>query len=108
MAKVASAYYGIALPSVTSGWLADWFIRKGYTPTLVRKAEMVTGQTIAGIALVGCVLASSRWYLLWLVPLGLASGAARAGPLTFAQSLAGPHATGNGQDCRTDLQILRV
>ncbi len=95
MVKIASAYYGIeALSSVTSGWLADLFIRKGYTPTLVRKAAMVTGQTIAGTALVGCVLASSQWYLLWLVPLGLGSGAARAGPLTFAQSLAGPHATG--------------
>jgi MFS transporter, ACS family, D-galactonate transporter len=95
MAKIASAYYGIeALSAVTAGWLADLFIRKGYTPTLVRKAEMVAGQTIAGIALVGCVLTSSQWYLSWLVPLGIGSGAARAGPLTFAQTLAGPHATG--------------
>jgi MFS family permease len=95
MTKIASAYYGIeALSSVTAGWLADLFIRKGYTPTLVRKSEMVAGQTTAAIALVGCALATSQSYLLWLVPLGIGSGAARAGPLTFAQSLAGPHATG--------------
>lgn len=95
MAKIASAYYAIeALSSVTAGWLADLFIRKGYTPTFVRKVEMVAGQTTAGIALVGCALTSSQWYLPWLVPLGIGSGAARAGPLTFAQSLAGPHATG--------------
>jgi ACS family D-galactonate transporter-like MFS transporter len=95
MAKIASAYYGIeALSAVTAGWLADLFIRKGYAPTLVRKAEMIAGQTIAGIALVACVLTSSPWYLSWLIPLGIGSGTARAGPLTFAQSLAGPHATG--------------
>lgn len=95
MTKIASAYYAIeALSSVTAGWLADLFIRKGYTPTFVRKVEMIAGQTIAGMALVGCVHASSPWYLLWLAPLGIGSGAARAGPLTFAQSLAGPHATG--------------
>lgn len=95
MAKIASAYYAIeALSSLTAGWLADVFIRKGYTPTFVRKAEMVAGQTMAAIGLVGCVLANSHWYLVWLVPLGIGSGSARAGPLTFAQSLAGPHATG--------------
>src|SRR5260370_11929202 len=89
MAKVASAYYAIeALSAITTGWLSDSFIRSGFTPTLVRKSAMAIGHTIAAIALVGCALTSSQWYLSWLVPLGICSGAARACPLTFAQSLA--------------------
>jgi len=95
MAKIASAYYAIeALSAITTGWLSDSSIRSGYTPTLVRKATMAMSHTIAGIALTGCVLADSQWYRLCLVALGIGSGAARAGPLVFTQSLAGPHATG--------------
>jgi cyanate permease len=55
---------------------------------------MASGQTIAAIALVGCVLASSSWYLLCLAAIGVGSGAGRAGSLLFSQTLAGPHATG--------------
>jgi ACS family D-galactonate transporter-like MFS transporter len=95
MVKVASAYYMIeALSAVTTGWLSDFFLRRGHTPTLVRKSAMASGQTIAAIALVGCVLASSSWYLLCLAAIGVGSGAGRAGSLLFSQTLAGPHATG--------------
>jgi|SRR5580704_12541963 ACS family D-galactonate transporter-like MFS transporter len=55
---------------------------------------MASGQTIAAIALVGCVLANSSWYLLCLAAIGVGSGAGRAGSLVFSQTLAGPHATG--------------
>jgi len=90
MVKVASAYYMIeALSAVTTGWL-----RRAHTPTLVRKSAMASGQTIATIALVGCVLANSSWYLLCLAAIGVGSGAGRAGSLVFSQTLAGPHATG--------------
>ena len=95
MAKIASAYYAIeALSAITTGWFSDFFIRRGYTPTLVRKSAMAIGHTIAGIALAGCALANSQWYLLCLVAIGIGCGAARAGPFAFSQTLAGPHATG--------------
>src|SRR5580700_3320792 len=55
---------------------------------------MASGQTIAAIALVGCVLVTSSWYLLCLAAIGVGSGAGRAGSLVFSQTLAGPHATG--------------
>ena len=55
---------------------------------------MAIGHTIAAIALVGCALANSPWYLLCLVAIGVGSGAGGAGPLAFSQTLAGPHATG--------------
>ena len=35
MVKVASAYYTIeALSAITTGWLSDFFLRRGHTPTL--------------------------------------------------------------------------
>jgi ACS family D-galactonate transporter-like MFS transporter len=95
MVKVASAYYAIeALSAITTGWLSDFFLRRGYTPTQVRKSAMAIGQTLGAIALAGCALASSSWYLFCLVAIGVGSGAGRAGSLVFSQTLAGPRATG--------------
>jgi ACS family D-galactonate transporter-like MFS transporter len=95
MAKIASAYYAIeALSAITTGWFSDFFIRRGHTPTLVRKSAMAIGHTIAGIALAGCAMANSQWYLLCLAAIGVGCGTARAGPFAFSQTLAGPHATG--------------
>ena len=95
MVKVASAYYAIeGLSAIATGWLSDFFVRRGHTPTLVRKSAMASGQTIAAIALAGCMLATSSWYLLCLAAIGVGSGAGRAGSLVFSQTLAGPHATG--------------
>ena len=95
MAKIASAYYAIeGLSAITTGWFSDFFIRRSYTPTLVRKSAMAVGHTIAGIALAVCALTNSQWYLLSLVAIGIGCGAARAGPFAFSQTLAGPRATG--------------
>ncbi len=95
MVKVASAYYAIeGLSAITTGWVSDFFLRRGHTPTLVRKSAMASGQTIAAIALAGCALTTSSWYLLCLAAIGVGSGAGRAGSLVFSQTLAGPHATG--------------
>jgi ACS family D-galactonate transporter-like MFS transporter len=95
MAKVASAYYAIeGLSAITTGWFSDLFIRRSYTPTLVRKSAMAIGHTIAAIALAGCAVATSQWYLLCLVGVGIGCGTARAGPFAFSQTLAGAQATG--------------
>jgi ACS family D-galactonate transporter-like MFS transporter len=95
MAKVASAYYAIeGLSAIMAGWYSDFFIRRNYTPTLVRKSAMAIGHVIAAIALAGCAMATSHWYLLCLVAVGIGCGTARAGPFAFSQTLAGRHATG--------------
>jgi len=95
MAKVASAYYAIeGLSAITTGWFSDFFIRRSHTPTLVRKSAMAIGHTIAAIALAGCAMATSQWYLLCLAAVGIGCGTARAGPFAFSQTLAGPRATG--------------
>ena len=95
MVKIASAYYLIdALSAITTGWLSDSFIRRGYTPTRVRKSAMAIGHMIAAIALAGCALANSQWYLAYLVAIGVGEGVAGSGPFAFSQTLAGPHAAG--------------
>ena len=95
MAKIASAYYATeALSAITTGGLSDFFIRGGYTPTLVRKSAMAIGHIIAAVALMGCALATSQWYVVCLFAVGIGSGAAGSGPFVFSQTLAGPHATG--------------
>jgi ACS family D-galactonate transporter-like MFS transporter len=95
MAKVASAYYAIeGLSAITTGWFSDFFIRRSYKTTLVRKSAMAVGHTIAAIALAGCALVNFHWYLFCLAAVGIGCGTARAGPFAFSQTLAGPRATG--------------
>jgi MFS family permease len=95
MVKIATTYYMTdALSAVATGWLADSCIRRGHTPTLVRKSAMVVGHLIAAIALTAGALANSHWFLVCLVAIGVGEGVAGAGPFAFSQTLAGPHATG--------------
>jgi ACS family D-galactonate transporter-like MFS transporter len=95
MVKIASAYYTVeALLAITTGWLSDFFIRRGSTPTRVRKSAMAIGHTLAAVALMGCALAASQWYLVYLISVGIGSGIAGMGTFAFSQTLAGPHATG--------------
>ena len=95
MVKIASVYYTVeALSALTTGWLSDFFIRLGSSPTRVRKSAMAIGHTLAAVALVGCALANSQWYLGCLIAVGIGSGTAGMGTFAFGQTLAGPHATG--------------
>jgi ACS family D-galactonate transporter-like MFS transporter len=107
MAKVASAYYAVeGLSATTTGWFSDFFIRRSYTPTLVRKSAMAIGHTIAAIALAGCAMATTQWYLLCLIAVGIGCGTARAGPFAFSQTLAGSHATGKWTDLQNGFANL--
>ena len=95
MAGVAGLYYSVdAASAITTGWLQDFFIRNGYTPTLVRKAAMAIGFSIAAVALAGCALAGSSSFLPWLLAAGVGCGATGPGLLAFPQTLAGSHAVG--------------
>jgi ACS family D-galactonate transporter-like MFS transporter len=93
--QIASAYYAIeALSAITTGWISDFLIRRGSTPTRVRKSAMAIGHTRAAVALMGWALAASQWFLVCLVAVGIGSGTAGMGTFAFSQTLAAPHATG--------------
>jgi ACS family D-galactonate transporter-like MFS transporter len=94
MTMTASVYYLVdAVSAVTTGWLSDFWIRQGYTPTLVRKTAMAIGLVTAAIAMTACA-ARPHTYLPWLIAVGVGSGIASAGIFAFSQTLAGPEAAG--------------
>src|SRR5438046_9957414 len=94
MARTASIYYLVnAVSAIATGLLSEVWIRKGYTPTLVRKTVMAIGYTIACVAMVGFA-AGPQIYLPWLMAAGVGCGMVGSGIFAFTQTLPGPHAAG--------------
>jgi ACS family D-galactonate transporter-like MFS transporter len=95
MTGVAGVYYSVdALSAIASGWLQDFWIRHGYTPTLVRKSAMAIGFSVAAVAIAGCAVAGPKTYLPWLMAAGVGCGMTGPGLFTFPQTLAGTQAVG--------------
>ncbi len=95
MAVTASVYYVVdAASAIATGWFSDFWIRRGFTPTWVRKSAMLIGHTTAALALAGCALAGPHTYLAWLLVAGVGSGMSGSGIYAFCQILAGPKAAG--------------
>jgi MFS family permease len=95
MAKTAGAYYLVdAAVALTTGYLADVFIRRGRSVTFVRKLAMAVGHVLVAAGFLGCAAAGQGSYLVWLLILALGSGISGAGIFAFSQTLAGPIATG--------------
>jgi MFS transporter, ACS family, D-galactonate transporter len=97
MAKVAGAYYLMdSLAAISTGWLQDFCIRSGFTPTLVRKTAMALGFLVAVVGLLGCATAASApdSYFPWLLAAGFGCGATSPGIFAFPQRIAGPRFVG--------------
>jgi MFS transporter, ACS family, D-galactonate transporter len=95
MALVAGLCYGVdAISAVSTGWLQDFAIRSGNSPTIVRKSAMVIGFGMAAIGLVLAPLAGARSYIPWLLAAGFGCGMTGPGLYTFPQTLAGREAVG--------------
>jgi MFS transporter, ACS family, D-galactonate transporter len=95
MALVTGFCYGAdAISVVSAGWLQDLAIRRGYSPTVVRKSAMAIGLSMAAVGLIGVALASDDLYIFWLLAVGFSCGVSGPGLYTFPQTLAGPEAVG--------------
>jgi len=95
MTGVAGLYYSVdAVSAIAFGWLQDFWIRRGYTLTLVRKSAMAIGFSIAAVAIGGCAVAGPNTYVLWLMAAGVGCGMTGPGLFTFPQTLAGTQAVG--------------
>ena len=95
MARVAGLYYSVdAVSAIATGFLQDFGVRKGFTPTVVRKSAMALAFLISAVAVLGCAVASPQTYLYWLMAAGVGCGMTSPGIFTFCQTLAGPHAVG--------------
>ena len=95
MTRTAGLYYLVdACSAMLAGWLQDLYIRKGYSPTLVRKTAMAIGFSLGAIAILACALAGPRGYVAWLMIAGIGCGTTGPGIYAFCQTLAGPQAVG--------------
>jgi ACS family D-galactonate transporter-like MFS transporter len=95
MPIVASLYFVVdAISCLTTGAVADHFIRRGHSTTRARKTAMAIGHTTAVIALTGLAFAGPDHYMPWMFAVGAASGMSSAGVFAFAQTLAGPETAG--------------
>jgi MFS transporter, ACS family, D-galactonate transporter len=95
MAYVTGIGYALAATaSLFAGWQSDSMIRRGASPTMVRKATMLISHSTAAIGLAGCCLAGPNVYLAYLAFAGVGLGIAFPGLLAFPQALAGPESAG--------------
>ena len=94
IAVVGLVYLIAALISPAAGWVSDYWIAAGGTPTLARKAIMAGGQTLCGLSLIACVTATAHFALLYLLLAGVGFGFSNSQTWAIAQSLAGPNASG--------------
>jgi ACS family D-galactonate transporter-like MFS transporter len=93
MVNTAALYYAVdAAAALVTGWMTDFWIRRGSVAGIVRKSAMALGWTIAAIGFVGCSSAGPRSFLGWLMVTGVGCGIGNSGIWAFSQTLAGPHA----------------
>ena len=95
MVRAAGIYYLVDATSAgVTGWVADFWMRRGGSATLVRKAIMGIGNVIAIMATTGLALAGRDTYFAWLLAAGVGVGMMGVGVFAYAQTLAGPLAAG--------------
>jgi MFS family permease len=95
MAKIAALYYTVdATAALATGWITDFWIRRGLAAGAMRKTAMALGWTTAAVGLLGCASAGPHSYLAWLMVAAVGLGTGNANIWTFTQTLAGPRAVG--------------
>ena len=93
MVNTAALYYAVdAAAALVTGWMTDFWIRRGSVAGIVRKSAMALGWTMAAIGFVGCSSAGPRSFLGWLIVTGVGCGIGNSGIWAFSQTLAGPQA----------------
>jgi len=95
MVNKAALYYTVdAAAALVTGWLTDFWIRRGFGIGFVRKSAMALGWMTAAVGFLGCSYAGPHFYLAWLMVVALGCGTGNACFWSFVQTLAGPRAAG--------------
>ena len=93
MVNAAALYYAVdAAAALGTGWMTDFWIRRGLAAGIIRKAAMALGWTMAAVGFLGCSSAGPDSYLVWLMVTGVGCGVGNSGIWAFSQTLAGPEA----------------
>jgi MFS family permease len=96
MASIAGSSYLLAgVSMVVGGTVADRFIRRGASVTLVRKAGCGLGGVCAAVGMIGCGYSGDVASAAWLIFAGAGSGLLSVNTFLVAQTMAGPSATGS-------------
>ena len=90
----ALAFLAAAAASVVCGWLSDFWISRGGTPTFVRRAFAGTGLALATIIIPVSFVRNDSAAMAFLVAACLFIGMWSSNVWAITQTLAGPHAAG--------------
>jgi MFS transporter, ACS family, D-galactonate transporter len=95
MGVVASIpFWGGALSAVTCGWASDRWIRRGGSPTLVRKTFVVSGLLLSTAMVPAALVGDLRLSIALLSVAYIAFGMYASNHWAITQTLAGPDAAG--------------
>jgi ACS family D-galactonate transporter-like MFS transporter len=87
-------YFAVAAASVFGGWLSDYLIRRGNSPTLVRKSFVVVGLLLATLLFPAALVRDPTIALILLTTACLSFGFFTSNVWAVTQSLAGTTAAG--------------
>jgi sugar phosphate permease len=87
-------YLGSALASVLGGWGSDRWIRRGSSPTLVRKTFVVSGLLLTTLMLPSAIVRNVNVCIALLIAAYFAVGLYSSNHWAITQTLAGPVAAG--------------
>jgi predicted MFS family arabinose efflux permease len=90
----ALAFLAAAAACVVCGWLSDFAIARGGTPTLVRRAFAGAGLALATIIVPVAFVRDDRLAMAFLITACLFIGMWSSNVWAITQTLAGPHAAG--------------
>jgi len=95
MVRMAALYYSVdAAAALATGWVTDFWIRRGVGVGMMRKSAMVVGWVTAAVGFMGCSYAEAHSYVAWLILTGIGMGVGNSGLWAITQTLAGPLAVG--------------
>jgi ACS family D-galactonate transporter-like MFS transporter len=95
MATVGSIpFLAVATSSVVGGWLSDFLICRGSSPTRVRKTFVIMGLTLATLLFPAAIVTDPTIAMVLLTAACLAFGLFSSNVWAVTQTLAGPEAAG--------------
>jgi len=95
MAEVGAAVYALqSVAALAGGWGSDALIRAGASPTLVRKAFILTGVAGGGVAVLILSLGAPKLAIPCLAASGIFTGLGNPIQFAIGQTLSGPTAGG--------------
>jgi ACS family D-galactonate transporter-like MFS transporter len=99
-------FWGAAVAAVLSGWLSDAWIKRGASPTVVRKTFVGTGLMLSTIMVPSAMVSDLKTSMALMVVAYIAFGIFASNHWAISQTLAGPQAAGKWAGIQNTLGSL--